>query len=677
MMLHVREWVIDHGTEILDKLVEKDRYQIFWEPVDPNIVVGYLEVIKNPMDLATCRNKLESGEYANLDAMRRDVDLIWSNCCTFNPRDTVFFKEAVKLREFANKRFRVAAEAFKLMEEKRARMGRPASTGTFHGVPTVQETDSGASKGDGQYRVRLVADTESGTGSSFSDLGKTQPALAKREGVMDKQGLIKRGPGRPKGSGKRQLEARMASEKNGRDNKWEGAPAKATPGPTKAIRERDMSVASGAGSFATKDESSDESSASQPSASFKDALPYPRPPSPPAKHFPNAVTKPRSEYRDVKWLILGSKPKPNPVRPMAGQTSIRAKDYAASLRYFVSTCDSNMPRDIVNELLLPETMAAKDEEARMLAYQQAKKERENCPEPTTEAPVSKRSKPEPPSNRSSVVPPVIRPFSSWVTDDILEELESLDPREIDTTAPFGIRLEDLGTLTSLVGPGRELKALRELVENARRAVNTKSTKQAAPERSRSPEASSVKAPRSRLKPVASRSGNAPQKSPTLKGPVSSAPLPRSDAIGEAAPKQPCRNCGQPLPTAGIADGLFASLCEECANYFIQNKRMRPNDGWKNEAGSYRTAQPRTQLPEPADLGPSVFESQSIVRPDVNPPAFAQGPLFEQERTPPVMEYAREEPPNLFPQAEHQDQQQGAVWPPTNSKDSLYDQASPF
>lgn len=54
------------GNEIVDKLSRADVYNIFAEPVDPNEVVGYLTIIKSPMDLGTVRQKLESGKYSSL-----------------------------------------------------------------------------------------------------------------------------------------------------------------------------------------------------------------------------------------------------------------------------------------------------------------------------------------------------------------------------------------------------------------------------------------------------------------------------------------------------------------------------------------------------------------------------------------------------------------------------------
>lgn len=38
------------------------------------------------------RNKLNTGEYKNLDAMEKDFDLMIANCLAYNDKDTMFYK---------------------------------------------------------------------------------------------------------------------------------------------------------------------------------------------------------------------------------------------------------------------------------------------------------------------------------------------------------------------------------------------------------------------------------------------------------------------------------------------------------------------------------------------------------------------------------------------------------
>ncbi|URD81761.1 BROMO [Musa troglodytarum] len=52
---------------ILDRLQKKDTYGVFSEPVDPEELPDYHEVIEHPMDFGTVRDKLLTGAYFNLE----------------------------------------------------------------------------------------------------------------------------------------------------------------------------------------------------------------------------------------------------------------------------------------------------------------------------------------------------------------------------------------------------------------------------------------------------------------------------------------------------------------------------------------------------------------------------------------------------------------------------------
>ncbi|KAL0799862.1 hypothetical protein Bca101_055037 [Brassica carinata] len=52
---------------ILDRLQKKDTYGVYSDPVDPEELPDYHEIIENPMDFSTLRKKLDSGAYASLE----------------------------------------------------------------------------------------------------------------------------------------------------------------------------------------------------------------------------------------------------------------------------------------------------------------------------------------------------------------------------------------------------------------------------------------------------------------------------------------------------------------------------------------------------------------------------------------------------------------------------------
>ncbi|KAI4390018.1 hypothetical protein MLD38_002175 [Melastoma candidum] len=90
---------------ILDRLQKKDTYGVFSEPVDPEELPDYHDIIKHPMDFGSVRKKLDDGEYSNLEQFEKDIFLICSNAVEYNKPDTVFFKQARAMQEIARKDF--------------------------------------------------------------------------------------------------------------------------------------------------------------------------------------------------------------------------------------------------------------------------------------------------------------------------------------------------------------------------------------------------------------------------------------------------------------------------------------------------------------------------------------------------------------------------------------------
>ena len=55
---------------------------------------GYSKVISRPMDFMTMHARFEAGAYSNWDALRADLDTMFSNAMTFNAPATVYHKQA-------------------------------------------------------------------------------------------------------------------------------------------------------------------------------------------------------------------------------------------------------------------------------------------------------------------------------------------------------------------------------------------------------------------------------------------------------------------------------------------------------------------------------------------------------------------------------------------------------
>lgn len=84
-------------------LVELNGHGSAWpfvNPVNGDEVTDYYDVIKHPMDLSTMEAKLENNQYANVDELVADAQLIFDNCRSYNPASSPYAKSATKLEKF-------------------------------------------------------------------------------------------------------------------------------------------------------------------------------------------------------------------------------------------------------------------------------------------------------------------------------------------------------------------------------------------------------------------------------------------------------------------------------------------------------------------------------------------------------------------------------------------------
>ncbi|KAK3232007.1 hypothetical protein Dsin_003888 [Dipteronia sinensis] len=111
-------------------ICRKDTYGVFSDPVDPEELPDYHDIIAHPMDFATVRSKLDGGAYANLEDFEEDVLLICSNAMQYNSSDTVYFRQARSIQELAKKDFENLRQdsdddSEPQPQQKVARRGRP------------------------------------------------------------------------------------------------------------------------------------------------------------------------------------------------------------------------------------------------------------------------------------------------------------------------------------------------------------------------------------------------------------------------------------------------------------------------------------------------------------------------------------------------------------------------
>ncbi|KAM5152638.1 bromodomain adjacent to zinc finger domain protein 2B isoform 2-T5 [Mantella aurantiaca] len=92
-------------SAILSEMESHEDAWPFLLPVNLKHVPGYRKVIKKPMDFATIREKLSSGQYPSFEAFALDVRLVFNNCETFNEDDSEIGRAGHKMRTHFEKRW--------------------------------------------------------------------------------------------------------------------------------------------------------------------------------------------------------------------------------------------------------------------------------------------------------------------------------------------------------------------------------------------------------------------------------------------------------------------------------------------------------------------------------------------------------------------------------------------
>jgi hypothetical protein len=83
------------GTLIDESIkIDQEGLGIFSVPVPRDEFPEYYELIKEPMDYGTMKEKLENGEYRSAQQMQKDFMLVMNNCLQYNAPDSDIVKEA-------------------------------------------------------------------------------------------------------------------------------------------------------------------------------------------------------------------------------------------------------------------------------------------------------------------------------------------------------------------------------------------------------------------------------------------------------------------------------------------------------------------------------------------------------------------------------------------------------
>lgn len=88
------------AQDLLQELIRHADAWPFLKPVDKKLVPDYYNVIVNPMDLSTIRNKVHNFQYSTPCQLLDDVRLIFANCIEYNARNTPEYRAGQGLCKF-------------------------------------------------------------------------------------------------------------------------------------------------------------------------------------------------------------------------------------------------------------------------------------------------------------------------------------------------------------------------------------------------------------------------------------------------------------------------------------------------------------------------------------------------------------------------------------------------
>jgi histone acetyltransferase len=84
---------------IIESMLNNSAAWPFKEPVGIDLAPDYYEIIKDPIDLKTMRDKVRRGGYADVGEFLSDIERMFLNARTYNKKDTVYYKMADKLED--------------------------------------------------------------------------------------------------------------------------------------------------------------------------------------------------------------------------------------------------------------------------------------------------------------------------------------------------------------------------------------------------------------------------------------------------------------------------------------------------------------------------------------------------------------------------------------------------
>ncbi|XP_058468248.1 bromodomain adjacent to zinc finger domain protein 1A [Malaya genurostris] len=133
---------------LLDDILKHSESWPFDRPVSVKEVPDYYTIIKNPMDFAKIKSKLNMGEYTINEQMMNDVQLVFRNCDLYNTDETEIYQAGRSLERYVLQRAKELSLPFKpsdmLKNDDSSRNGK--LTALINGDSCVSDYANGSGK---------------------------------------------------------------------------------------------------------------------------------------------------------------------------------------------------------------------------------------------------------------------------------------------------------------------------------------------------------------------------------------------------------------------------------------------------------------------------------------------------------------------------------------------------
>ncbi|OON20920.1 ATPase, AAA family [Opisthorchis viverrini] len=194
---------------VVAHLARHRRFAVFSRPVQTDEAPDYYEVIRNPMDLGSVRDRIDARKYVNVEDFMKDIELIYHNALEYNPanvprsrdiraRAAEFWDEAcLKMEEELyppdlNERCRAATEA-QAMRAAASKHG-PAESNPRTATPKISVTSStvGRSSVSSNPSIPLTKPLPMPQGGRFSRRLHGQPPILELSDIQLLQSVRER-----------------------------------------------------------------------------------------------------------------------------------------------------------------------------------------------------------------------------------------------------------------------------------------------------------------------------------------------------------------------------------------------------------------------------------------------------------------------------------------------------